>query len=252
MLLSRPPSRPPRHPSFRATAPILILCGLALGAFGVDSGLAQADEQDEQEDAGYRDHGAHVHGVGHLNIAVDGDLLLIELISPAMDLLGFEHAPRTETQRQTIEATRAQLQAPEQLFTPTPAAGCVASVIELDLDLDEPIGEPPASDAPAHEQAHGHDHEHEHGDRHEQEHGHGHGHEHEREHGDRHAHGDHEAHADVYASYAFDCRQPQKLTELELGFFEAFPGARRLRVQLLTETRQDAFELTPSDRRLEF
>ncbi|MFP4279541.1 MAG: DUF2796 domain-containing protein [Halochromatium sp.] len=228
--MSRPPSRPPRHPSFRATAPILILCGLALGAFGVDSGLAQADEQDEQEDAGYRDHGAHVHGVGHLNIAVDGDLLLIELISPAMDLLGFEHAPRTETQRQTIEATRAQLQAPEQLFTPTPAAGCVASVIELDLDLDEPIGEPPASNAPTHEQAHGHNHEHEH----------------------EHEHGDHEAHADVYASYAFDCRQPQKLTELELGFFEAFPGARRLRVQLLTETRQDAFELTPSDRRLEF
>lgn len=216
MSLTRSTSRPASRPSSR----IAFLCGLTLAVLGADNGLAQSD--DEQQ-TGYREQRAHVHGVGQLNIAVEGDLLLIELISPAMDLLGFEHAPRTEAQRQAIETTRALLQAPQQLFAPTPAAGCVLTATEV--DLGEPIGEQPAPERHAHAQDHGHEHE---------------------------LAPAHDDHADIDASYAFDCRQPQNLTELTIGFFDAFPDAQRLQVQLLTETRQHAFELTPNDRRLDF
>ncbi len=161
---------------------ILLLGGFALGSLGLHGALAQEADHD------------HVHGVGQLNVAVDGDLLLIELISPAMDLLGFAHSPQTETQRLAVDAARAHLQAPERLFAPTPAAGCVriATEIEIEIELD----------------------------------------------------------VDVYASYAFDCQHPLALRELSIGFFETFPDARALRVQLLTETRQDALELSPDDQRL--
>ncbi|MCF7994732.1 MAG: DUF2796 domain-containing protein, partial [Chromatiaceae bacterium] len=70
-----------------------LLCALALGPLGLSSSLAH------NEDEHYRQQGAHVHGVGQLNVAVDGSALLVELISPAMDLVGFEHAPRNEAQR---------------------------------------------------------------------------------------------------------------------------------------------------------
>lgn len=60
---------------------------------------AHRESQEAAQETGYRALGAHVHGIGELNVAIDGEALLVELISPAMDLVGFEHAPRTEAQR---------------------------------------------------------------------------------------------------------------------------------------------------------
>jgi Protein of unknown function (DUF2796) len=59
------------------------LCILAL----FPAGIALADE------AEHREHGPHVHGVAQLNVALDGNVLWIELNSPAMNIVGFEHAP---------------------------------------------------------------------------------------------------------------------------------------------------------------
>ena len=43
-------------------------------------------------------HDAHVHGVAHLNVALEGNDLYIELTSPAANIVGFEHDPRTQNQ----------------------------------------------------------------------------------------------------------------------------------------------------------
>jgi len=47
-------------------------------------------------------HGAHEHGHGHLNLVVDGDQLMIELQAPAADLVGFEHAAKSEKRRRNM------------------------------------------------------------------------------------------------------------------------------------------------------
>lgn len=47
-------------------------------------------------------HDAHVHGVGKLNVALDGDDLIIELTSPAANIVGFEHTPENEQQSHEV------------------------------------------------------------------------------------------------------------------------------------------------------
>lgn len=41
----------------------------------------------------HREHGAHEHGVAQLNLVLEGEKLLIELASPGVNIVGFEHAP---------------------------------------------------------------------------------------------------------------------------------------------------------------
>lgn len=69
-------------------------------------------------------HGAHQHGVAQLEVAVDGNTLTIHLESPLDNLLGFEHAPRTEPQRLAARNLLRTLRQGERLFAPTVAAGC--------------------------------------------------------------------------------------------------------------------------------
>lgn len=52
-----------------------------------------------------RHHEAHTHGIADLNIAVDDDLVFIELESPAVNLLGFEHKPQNDAQQKALTDT---------------------------------------------------------------------------------------------------------------------------------------------------
>ena len=70
----------------------------------------------------YRHHKAHAHGVAHLNVAVEGNDLYIELFSPAANIVGFEHHPRTEKQKAAVNKAIEKLQAGEALFVFSPGA----------------------------------------------------------------------------------------------------------------------------------
>jgi hypothetical protein len=75
--------------------------------------------------------GAHVHGVAELRIGVDGPQLQISLESPLANLLGFEHAPRTDVQRTTVRQMARTLRDAGSVFTPTAAAHCHAAAVRL-------------------------------------------------------------------------------------------------------------------------
>lgn len=85
------------------------------------AGFARAGEQ---HNPSHHSHRAHQHGVARLEVAVDGNTLSIHLQSPLDNLLGFEHAPRTDKQKQAAQALLATLRRGEGLFIPTSAAGC--------------------------------------------------------------------------------------------------------------------------------
>lgn len=78
---------------------------------------------------------AHQHGIGHLDLVVEGEQLLLELNLPAADLLGFEHAPRTAEQHQQVDALREQLQQARELFGLPAAAQCSLDSVQLDSSL---------------------------------------------------------------------------------------------------------------------
>ncbi len=68
--------------------------------------------------------GPHEHGIGALQVAVEGRTLAVELRLPAKDLIGFERAPRNDAERARIEQARAAL-ADAKLFAPSAGAQCV-------------------------------------------------------------------------------------------------------------------------------
>ncbi|MGL5463191.1 MAG: ZrgA family zinc uptake protein, partial [Aeromonas veronii] len=73
---------------------------LAAAAFGAH---ANHDEHESHS------HGAHEHGHGHLNLVVDGDQLMIELQAPAADLVGFEHAAKSDEEKAQYAKAVARL-----------------------------------------------------------------------------------------------------------------------------------------------
>ena len=71
-----------------------------------------------------RHYDAHVHGIGKLNVALDGNNLIIELTSPAANIVGFEHAPENEQQSHEVHDAIELLKEGEMLFVFTTKAQC--------------------------------------------------------------------------------------------------------------------------------
>ena len=222
-----------------------------------------------------RQHGSHAHGVGELNIALEQDLVFVELISPSVNLLGFEHQPTDPNEEQVVKDAVDLLKRAEDQFHFTPAAQCLQQSVELDSSLiddheehaDEDGHESDDHEEHADEDGHESDDHEEHADEdgHEsddhEEHADEDGHEsddHE-EHADEDGHesDDHEEHADedthssFRVQYQFHCENPKALTFVEISIFENFPLTEELHVQLLSNSSQTSKTLNPQIIRLD-
>jgi len=225
----------------RIALALSLLAPFALAA----PGIAVAEKHAHGHDHEKRQHGAHVHGIAALNLALEGDEVHVELDSPAANIVGFEHTPSSEADHAALDKAVAMLKDGDRLFRFNSEAGCrmqkaqVTSAL-LDDEHAEHAGE--HADDHDHEKkdAHGHD-EHQHEEHGQEEHGHE---EHEEHEG--------ETHSDIDAAYHFECAQPGKLTQLTVELFEAFPGMQELNVQYVIESKQGAAELTPAAHVVEF
>ena len=158
-----------------------------------------------------RAHGAHEHGVAALTVAIDGQALLVELISPLDNLVGFERAPKNAAERAALAEAGRRLRDAGAMFALPPAAGCRLEAVDIEspwpLSAATPApgsgGQPPAHDARG-------------------------------------------GHEDVVASYRFACVQPAALERLEVGAFAQFPRLRTLRVEHAGARGQGAAVLTPA------
>lgn len=176
----------------------------------------------------HRELGAHEHGVGQLNIAIEGGRISMELQAPGADIVGFEHAASAAADREAVDTALAVLERPLELFVMPEAAGCTVVEAHAALEADE------------HAHAEGHDHE----ERAEGEHE---GHDHDDHDHDAHdaVHDDHadDGHTEFHAEYALDCASPSDLFQIGFAYFDMFPNAREIEVQLLTDKGAQAFEV---------
>jgi hypothetical protein len=172
---------------------------------------------------------AHVHGLAHLNVTLENGRLDMELVTPAANIVGFEHKPRTTEQRQALDTAMAVLRTPEQVFALPPAAGCQATVTAVDTSLLDEEAETEGQDDKAHSDHAGHDHD-------EQAHG-------EEEH-------DEEPHAEIHGSYTFACAKPDDLGFIEVLLFQRFPATEDLEVQWVGPQGQSRRKLTAAAARL--
>ena len=172
-----------------------------------------ADEHDHEHGS----LGAHEHGVGRLNAALDGKTLALELQSPAMNLVGFEHVATSDADKAKVAAARALLEQPLSLFNLPKAAGCVVENQEL--------GSPLFGDTPDADDDHDEDAKDEH----------------------------HHDHSEIHAHYQFTCATPDALKTLDLAnIFNAFPATQKIQVQLIGPSGQQGVDVTAKAAALKF
>ena len=187
--------------------------------------------------AEYRHHEAHEHGVAHMNVAVERNELYIEFISPAANIVGFEHPPRTQEQKTTVKAAIKKLEAGERLFAfPSGAGGrLVKSKVHTDINNDSGRESNQTKSNQHDEMSRDTGHE---AEKHGQE---------EHQHGD-----EHERHSEFKAEYHFVYKKPEKLVYVDIMLFSVFSGIEQIEVQLLADTKQTAFELTLKKKKILF
>jgi len=156
----------------------------------------------------HREHGAHEHGVAALTLAFSDRDLAVEFDSPAVNLIGFEHAATSAKDSQAVAETAEKLRAPLTWLRLPAAAQCAVIKTTVESEL---LGN--ATDSvPA-------DHD---------------GHE-------------HEGHADFTAKYQLQCKALQALDVVDMQLFDTFKGIEKIKAQWLTSTAQNAKVLTPAD-----
>ncbi len=190
---------------------------------------------------------AHVHGIATLNLAIEGDELEIEFVSPADNIVGFEHEASTSAERDAIKAAIAKLENATALFDLPAAAGCKLHEAEVRHTHDEhDEHDDHGHDDHGHEAKHD-DHEHGHDDHGHDDHGH------EAKHDD-HGHDDHghdhdEAegeHSEFLAHYHFDCNGSQ-IASIGLRLFEQWPRIEAIHLQALTPGGQVGGDIEADD-----
>ena len=158
---------------------------------------------------GHRELGAHVHGHGTLDVAVEDNKVSMELEVPGMDIVGFEHAASSDDQKAKVEAAKALLQKPLDIFALPPAAGCKVASADVAIEPE-----------------HHHD-----------------GDDHDAKDADHDEHG-HEGHNQFHASYTLECTSPSELASIGFGYFKDFGGAQSLTVNIVTAKGQNQYEVT--------
>lgn len=172
-----------------------------------------------------REMGAHVHGVSALNIAIEGNEVAMELRSPGADIVGFEYQAESDADKAAVATALAMLSDPLTLFVMPEAAGCTLTSAEAELD---------GADHAAHDNGHGHDEDH------------AEGHDHDNDH-DHDAHEAEGGHSEFHAEYAITCSEPGALTQITFAWFDAFPNAREVAVQIVSDTGARSFEVERGD-----
>lgn len=162
-------------------------------------------------------HPPHEHGQAHLNIAQEEGSLMLELEVPAGDLLGFEHLPTNDEERNKLNQVAESLvdyHTVARLFGEQGELQCEQVYGEIESALLEKEVEPATEE----EQ-----------DEHEDE---------------------EEMHADFFVNYELQCSgMPQGLTA---ALISSYPGVVALHLQWLLDAGQGGATLTPSELQASF
>ncbi len=156
---------------------------------------------------------AHEHGVGQLDIAFDGDKIAMELHAPGADIVGFEYAAESAEDLGAIDIAVSKLERPLDLFAFPKAAEC--SVVQASAELES-------------EEAHD-----DHDDHKDESHNEAESHEHEEEAG----------HTEFHAEYLLTCANVAAASEIAFAYFDTFPNALEVEVQVLSAKGANAFEV---------
>lgn len=159
-------------------------------------------------------HGKHEHGIATLSIAISDDGAELLLDSPAINIVGFEHMPASDDDKEHLDDIVKKLEKGNDLFTLTPEAGCELKDTEV---LSGLLGDELETSAPQTAEASAttgqtpsaeHDHQ------------------------------------DMEVTWAYACSNPEQLKDIQTTLFSVFPdGLQRLHIEWVTPSGASASEL---------
>lgn len=163
---------------------------------------------------------AHEHGVGQLDIAIDGQQVAMELYAPGADIVGFEYAAESDADLAAVDSAATTLAGPLDLFVLPEAAGCSVVTAAAGLESEE-------------------DHD-DHGDEHDEQGHDDHDDDHDEGHDD---HASETGHTEFHAEYLLTCANPSAITEINFAYFDTFPNALEVEVQIISDAGATSFEV---------
>jgi len=184
-----------------------------------------------------REKDSHEHGAANVMLAMEGEKLHLNFEVPSESLIGFEHFPKSQDQRQNFNEAIQTLSEPSKLFSIPANAECLLVGINVSQSLFSGKG--------------GHDHDEK------DEHGHDEkgfwnslfGHDEKDEHGHDESEKS-EIHSEFSSKYLWNCEHLDEIDSIGTQLMNIFPRIEEIRVNWITKNNQGSIELESKDDRI--
>ncbi|WP_189379333.1 DUF2796 domain-containing protein [Thalassotalea profundi] len=163
---------------------------------------------------------SHTHGISELTIAIENQWLEIEIISPAINIVGFEHKAITETELAAVKNSASLLSKHEHIFIFT-GGNCVINNQTINMSSIAP--NMPSGDS---KHLHSHKNNNEYKTHHHQNTDHG----------------------EVIANYRYHCKKSSTLSAITVKVFDLFVGISQINTVWITENQQGSVILNPTNK----
>ena len=169
-----------------------------------------------------RQKDSHEHGAANLMLAIEGDKLQIGIEVPSESLIGFEHFPKSRSDRENFNEAIKILSNPSKFFSTPDDAECLLTGLNVSQTLFS--GEE--------EDEHGHEEKDEH---------------------DEHGHEDSEKgeiHSEFRSNYSWNCLHTDEIDSIGNKLFSFFPRIEEIRVNWVTTSGQGSLEIESGDNQI--
>ena len=180
----------------------------------------QISAQDRQKDT-------HEHGAANLMLVIEGDKLQIGIEVPSESLIGFEHFPKSRSDRENFNEAIKILSDPSKFFSTPDDAECLLTGLNVSQTLF----------SGNEEDEHGHEKKDEHGHDDHDEHGHE-----DSEKG--------EIHSEFRSNYSWNCLHTDEIDSIGNKLFSFFPRIEEIRVNWITTSGQGSLEIESGDNQI--
>jgi Protein of unknown function (DUF2796) len=149
----------------------------------------------------------HVHGVGRINIVVEGKQATVEFLAPAEGLYGFEHQARTKAEQEKRDAALARLQEKISTMVVFEAdRGCQFATQKIAIEEDVKDEHTRGKSTDKAQKKSG-------------------------------------EHSEVHAEFTVTCAKPLAGSQVRFGVSKIFPMIKTVHVQVLSDARQTGVEV---------
>jgi len=167
-----------------------------------------------------RQKDSHEHGAAIIKMVMEDEKLQIEFEVPSESLIGFEHFPKSQSNRENFNKAIKVLSDPSKLFSQPIKAECLLVGMNVSQSLF------------SNEEEHGHD---------------------ESEKEDEHGHDESEKseiHSEFKSNYYWNCQHLDEIDSIGTQLMSFFPRIEEIRVNWISNNGQGSLELESEDDRI--